>query len=125
MSNPAPGWQKYPDHIVDLKPYPGTVSVRAGDQLIAHSERAIEVVESRHGTVWYLPLEDVQAELSASDTETYCPFKGYASYRNLELPEATIADALWLYESPYDECAAIQGYVSFYTDKVTVNAEPA
>ena len=29
---------------------------------------------------WYLPREDVSAELEPTDTATRCPYKGIASY---------------------------------------------
>ena len=124
MSNPAPGWEKYPDHVVAVTPFSGTIEIKRGDQLVAQSSEAIEVNENRHGTVWYLPLADVQAELSVSDTQTYCPFKGYASYRNLELNDETVTDALWIYEDPYDECLPLKGYASFYADKVNITQRP-
>ena len=122
MTNPAPGWLKHPQHVVKLAPFLGTVTITSGPHLIAESTAAIEVTESKHGTVWYLPLAAIQAALQPSDTETYCPFKGYASYRSLELPEGTIEDALWLYENPYDECLRLKNYVSFYANKVTIAA---
>ena len=119
MTKPAPGWEKHPNHRVDITPYDGTVTVRAGDVLIAQSTQAYQVAESRHDTCWYLPFEDVDIKcLADSETQTYCPFKGCASYKHLVASGELIEDALWIYPDPYDECLTLKGYASFYTTKV-------
>ncbi len=124
MSNPAPGWLKHPQHVVKLAPYSGTVTVRSGEYLIAQSSDAIEVTESRHDTVWYLPAAAVSANLKSSDTETYCPFKGTAKYHHVLTPDGEIEDALWFYANPYDECIGLKDYVSFYANKVSIVSDP-
>ena len=47
--------------------------------------------------------------------QTYCPFKGQASYYSLkDGPE----NAVWSYEQPYNEMLAIKDCLAFYPDKV-------
>ncbi|MDF3010871.1 MAG: hypothetical protein K0S03_1667, partial [Burkholderiales bacterium] len=53
--------------------------------------------------------------LSRTDHHTYCPFKGTASYFSLE---GGAENAVWTYETPYDEMLAIKELVAFYPDKV-------
>ncbi|XOV81989.1 MAG: DUF427 domain-containing protein [bacterium] len=119
MANPAPGFDLHPGYQVDITPVPDEVTVEVNNRVIARSRRAVLVEESRHRPVWYMPLADVDADvLQPSDTSTYCPFKGQASYRSLVVAQQIIEDALWIYETPFDECAAIAGYASFYTNKV-------
>ena len=121
MSNPAPGWQKHPDHVVDIQPFQGQVTVQSNDTVIAQSNRAFLVQESRYQPVYYIPQEDVRTELFGdSDNQTYCPFKGHASYYHLSLGDEQIENVAWFYPEPFDECLNIKGYVSFYTDKVTI-----
>ena len=48
---------------------------------------------------------------------TYCPFKGKASYFTLSNGR-TADNAVWSYEQPYDEVAAIKERLAFYPDKV-------
>ncbi|MFT7653989.1 MAG: hypothetical protein ACI9ON_001879 [Limisphaerales bacterium] len=121
MANPAPGWEKHPNHRVDITPHDGTVTVRAGDVVIAQSTEAYQVAESRHDTCWYLPIGDVDTKnLTDSETQTYCPFKGYASYKHIGASDTLIEDALWIYADPFDECLTLKGYASFYTSKVDV-----
>ncbi|MEM7077924.1 MAG: DUF427 domain-containing protein [Pseudomonadota bacterium] len=119
MANPAPGFNKHPDYEVRIEPLERELVVKLGDTEIARSQRAVTLHETRHRPVWYLPLEDVDARhIRASDTQTYCPFKGYASYWGVHTPDAAAEDAIWAYMAPYDECLNVSGYASFYTNKV-------
>ena len=69
----------------------------------------------------YIPLRDVVADrLKPSGTETYCPFKGDASYYHVVTDGGTVDDAIWTYEQPYPAVAAIAGHVAFYPDKAVV-----
>ncbi len=79
------------------------------------------MTESKHKPVWYLPIQDLQQDwLTPSDTPTYCPFKGTASYWHIDTAAEQVEDALWGYEQPFTECAQLAGYVSFYADKVDI-----
>jgi uncharacterized protein (DUF427 family) len=50
--------------------------------------------------------------------QTYCPFKGTASYYSLNNgPE----NAVWSYEQPYDEMSVIKERLAFYPDKVDIS----
>jgi uncharacterized protein (DUF427 family) len=62
----------------------------------------------------------VAERLKASDTETYCPFKGDASYYHVVTDGGTVDDVIWTYEQPYPAVAAIAGHVAFYPDKADV-----
>lgn len=126
MANPAPGFAKHPDYEVNIEPLDGTLEVRVGDTVIASSQRAVTLLETRHRPVWYMPLDDVDAGcIEPTDTDTFCPFKGHASYWSVTADGNTVEDAIWAYLEPYDECTAIAGYASFYTNKVDlyVNGE--
>ena len=119
MSNPAPGFDKHPRYEVNIEPLNAEIVVKAGDLTIARTRSALAVSETKHRPVWYLPLQDVdESLLTATDTQTYCPFKGYARYWSINTGDGVIADAIWGYAEPYDECAELADYVSFYTNKV-------
>ncbi|HYR17379.1 MAG TPA: DUF427 domain-containing protein, partial [Mycobacterium sp.] len=72
--------------------------------------------------VHYIPMGDVVAQrLKPSDTETYCPFKGDASYYHVVTETGqTVDDAIWTYEKPYPAVGAIAGHVAFYPDKADI-----
>lgn len=124
MANPAPGWQKYPDHKVDIAPFAGQVEISHRGHPVAASKRALCLQESRYEPAYYLPLEDVdQSLLVASQNQTYCPFKGHASYWHLRADAELLEDALWGYADPYDECLPLKGHVAFYPDKVNIQIQ--
>jgi len=125
MSNPAPGFKKYPKHTVTTRPAERRVQVRYQGELTADSASALEMHETHEGSViapvmYYLPRQDVRmARFARSDHQTYCPFKGAASYYSVKNgPE----NAVWSYEQPYDELLAIKELVAFYPDKFEIRA---
>jgi uncharacterized protein (DUF427 family) len=124
MSNSAPGFESHPNYEVLIEPSTAHVRALVGDTVVADTRSALSVTESKHRPVWYLPLSDLdQALLTRTDTSTYCPFKGHASYWTITTPDADLADALWSYETPFDECQPLAGYVAFYTDRVALEVD--
>ena len=113
-----------PDHPITIEPTAGRVVVRVGDQVIADSTRALTLQEASYPPAYYVPLDDIDpAVLVPSTTDTYCPYKGDASYYSVATPGDDIADAIWTYATPYDAVAAIAGHGAFYTNKVDVSVE--
>lgn len=124
MSNSAPGFARHPNHRVTVTPSPRQVRVLVGDTVIADSRKTLEVDESRHDRVWYVPPEDVDEQrLRPTTTTTYCPFKGQASYWSIDSEAMTIADAVWAYLTPFDECRRLAGYYAFYADRVRLEVD--
>src|SRR6201999_4415499 len=69
---------------------------------------------------WYVPRADVAAEaLTAVDGQTFCPYKGIASYYDVD----GVQNAAWSYRAPLDEMAAIGDLVSFEPDRVEVTLD--
>jgi len=75
--------------------------------------------------VHYIPLADtVPGLLRPSSTQSYCPYKGDASYYDVVIPGGQeLADAVWSYPTPHPAMAAIANHVAFYTDRVQVTAD--
>lgn len=114
--NPAPGFQKKPDHEVSQTPFTGNVQVLVGDEIIAESASAIKVTETNHGDCFYIPRADVAMDKAAkTETSSYCPFKGHATYYSF----GAATDAAWSYEAPYDECLGLKDYLAFYPNRVS------
>ena len=119
--NPAPGYKKYPGHRISTTPAGARVRVTYRGELIADTQKAIALEESKSSSVlapvvYYIPRQDVKMDrLERTSHHTYCPFKGEASYYSLKNgPE----NAVWSYEQPYDEMMAIKELLAFYPDKV-------
>lgn len=118
-------WEKYPGYRIDLLPCQSVGRVLYQGQVIAESRACLMLMESEHDGCLYFPESDVRWELlEASDHRTTCPFKGEASYWSLkpdsEKDSPGIENVLWTYADPMSQVSGMKGYVSFYTDKVTV-----
>ena len=111
-------------HPITVTPTPGRVQVVAHGSVIAESTSSLTLQESTYPAVQYVPIADIDPTLLArTDTSTYCPFKGDASYFSLTTPDGTITDAGWTYDEAYDAVAEIKDHIAFYPDKVTVTVE--
>ncbi|MBJ8341857.1 DUF427 domain-containing protein [Antrihabitans sp. YC3-6] len=110
------------DHPITVRPTGARVTVRVGDRVVADSTAALTLQESTYPAVQYVPLADVDAALLVrTDTSTYCPYKGDASYYTITTSAGDLVDAIWTYEQPYDAVAEIAGHVAFYPSKVTIS----
>ena len=119
MANPAPGWNTKPEHRVDLHPDKSHVRVMFGGKVIADSTNALRVEETGHGPVYYIPAKDMVRDLmQKTEHTTYCPFKGTASYWTINAGGKTAENAIWGYETPYDETTKLAGHYAFYGNRV-------
>jgi uncharacterized protein (DUF427 family) len=110
-----------PDHPITVTPTEGHVVARAGDQVIAETDRALTLQEASYPAVQYVPLADVDPSvLRATNHQTYCPYKGDASYYSVSTPSGALDNAIWTYRQPYDAVAEIADHVAFYPDRIEV-----
>ena len=113
-------------HRITTRPSVRHVRVEGRDgQVLAESDRAVELDETGLPTRYYLPRDDVRTELlTPTDTTSHCPFKGDATY--FSVPGAD--DAFWVYEAPSEEDALpIAGMLAPWPGRVDVrvDGEPA
>ena len=109
-------------HPITVEPTGKHVTVRVNGEVVAETDAALTLQESTYPAVQYIPLRDVVADrLRPSDTETYCPYKGEATYHHVVTAAGdTVDDAIWTYVKPYPAVADIAGHVAFYPDKADV-----
>ena len=111
-------------HPITIEPTRDRVTVRVDGALVAATDAALTLQEASYPAVYYIPLEDVVAELLPSDTATYCPFKGDAGYYHLRTEDGqTVEDAVWTYREPFPAVASIAGHVAFYPNKADVTVD--
>jgi len=78
--------------------------------VLAESDATI-VVEGNH----YFPPESLDMRyFRTSDARTVCPWKGVASYYDVEVDGKVNRGAAWYYEDPKPAAAEIKGYVAFW-----------
>jgi uncharacterized protein (DUF427 family) len=110
-------------HPITIEPTKGRVQVRINGELIADTTAALGLQEATLPLVQYIPFSDVmQDRLTRTDTGSYCPFKGEASYYSVTTSGGdTIDDVIWTYEQPYPAVAAIAGHIAFYPNKAEIS----
>ena len=114
----SPGHKQHPEHNVREQTVKEVVKARFNGVTIAESEDVIKVAEDKNPPRYYFPRSDVRMEaLKPSATSTDCPFKGHATYFNLDAGGQQLNDAVWTYETPFDEHADLAQRVAFYDDK--------
>jgi uncharacterized protein (DUF427 family)/class 3 adenylate cyclase len=107
------------EYELRVEPHPKRLRVRFRGAWIADTTRAIVLHETRHAPRFYFPLDDVHAEfLERTSHTSHCPFKGNASYWNVKVGDMRAENAVWAYESPSEDAAALAGYVSFYPERM-------
>lgn len=63
----------------------------------------------------YFPVESVKKEyLKNSETHTVCPWKGTASYYDLNIEGNVNKDAVWYYPEPKEAANNIKNRVAFW-----------
>jgi uncharacterized protein (DUF427 family) len=119
---PAPGQESAWDYPRPPRVEPGAERIRVlvGGIVVADSQRALCVLETSHPPSYYVPPEDVRADLlEASSRTSFCEFKGRAAYRTLILPSGRrVPEVAWLHPEPAPGYEAIAGYLSFYAGRV-------
>ncbi len=110
-----------PDHPITVEPTSARVIVRVGGRVLADTDKALTLREASYPAVQYVPLADIdQDAIRHTETHTYCPFKGEASYYTITTADGELTDAIWTYEEPYDAVADIAGHAAFYPDQVEI-----
>ena len=105
---------------ISVEPLQGRIAIYRGDILLAESHNAKVMYETRLPPAIYVPREDLCVELSPeTELQTFCPFKGTATYHDISLPEERLTNSIWAYEDAFPESAAIQGHIGFMPDTAT------
>ena len=120
--SPRPRLQPSARHPITVTETGRHVTVRVNGEVVADTDNALTLQESTYAAVQYIPLADVNRDvLRRTDTATYCPYKGDASYYSVVTSAGvTVEDAIWTYEQPYEAVAPIAEHVAFYPDKAEI-----
>ncbi|CAN5336920.1 DUF427 domain-containing protein [soil metagenome] len=113
------------DPFVHLDAYPSTrrVTVSSNGVVLADSTRAIFLWETDLPVRYYIPRDDVNLQLlTATDTESVCPYKGFATdYWST----ADIPDIAWSYPEPFFPYRNIAEHVAFFSERVDISIDGA
>lgn len=100
------------------------VVVRVDGVVVADSHRPHVLFETGLPPRYYLPLVDVRMDLlRPSARHTHCPYKGTATYWNVQVDGADHPDVVWTYRSPLPESQKIAGLACFYDERVDITID--
>ncbi|HVC54318.1 MAG TPA: DUF427 domain-containing protein [Stellaceae bacterium] len=95
------------------------VQIVLGGEIVADTNRARFLFETRLPPRYYIPPEDVRMDLlMPSDKLTACPYKGEARYWSARIGDQTFPDIVWSYPEPIPECPKIKGHLAFFNEQV-------
>ena len=104
-------------HRIDIRRSSRRLVVKDGSRVIADTTRPVVLYESGFAPRWYVLREDIDASaLAPADGQTFCPYKGLASYYDI----GNRRKAAWSYPQAWPEVARISNLVSFEPDKIEV-----
>ncbi len=106
---------------IDAIPSSRHVRVEIDGTAIADTHRPVMLFETGLPARTYIPEADVRMDLlTATQTQTACPYKGVASYWSVTVDGTTHDDIVWSYPSPLPESTRIAGLLCFYDERVDV-----
>ena len=89
-----------------------------GMQLVS-TNNSVRVLETSHPPSYYLPMKDfAPGVLVPVEGQTYCEFKGAASYFDIVVGANRIPRAAWTYENPTKGFEDLAGKVALYASRV-------
>ncbi|MEM6463862.1 MAG: DUF427 domain-containing protein [Pseudomonadota bacterium] len=108
LDNPTVGYR------LAVEKLSGQTVATHGESVLASSANAKIMHETRLPPVVYFPRKDVRARLlRSSGHRTFCPFKGTASYWDVETDGRVFENAAWAYMNALPEAMEVEGYVGF------------
>ena len=113
------GHPRDPYHRLDVRPSSRRVRISIGGEVVADTDRSVVLFETGLPPRWYVPREDIKAELEPADKSTVCAYKGQAEHFTVAGEEAIA----WSYADPEREVDPITDRVAFYDERVDLEID--
>ncbi len=114
---PRENVQSYPRPPA-LEPVALAITIRLGGCLVAQSKEAYRVLETHHAPTYYIPPQDVPAELRPVAGSSFCEWKGAARYFDVVVNGTIAQRAAWCYEDPTEHFKPLAGHLAFYAGQM-------
>jgi uncharacterized protein (DUF427 family) len=99
--------------------FAGRLRVEHAGALLADTNNGFRTLETSHPPTYYIPPTAIRFNLlRKNNTQTFCEWKGVASYFDLVAGDTTIKNAAWVYHNPTPSFIEIKDHLSFYASKV-------
>jgi uncharacterized protein (DUF427 family) len=100
----------------------GRIRVSAAGQIVAETARGYVVHEAGLPDRYYVPREDVRAELSDGTGAGTCPWKGRWKHLDVRISDTRIPAGAWTYHDTTPRTEAVRDFVAFYEGKLDIEA---
>ncbi len=114
------GHPRNPYHRIDCLRSHRALRVEAAGATLVDTTETMVVYETALEPRLYVDPRLVRVELTRSQLQTYCPYKGTATYWDAVVDGAVLPDVAWSYEDALPESAPLQHLVSFDDERVSV-----
>lgn len=118
---PKPGQESVWDYPRPpaIEKFNGHIRVIFGGEILADSNQTYRILETSHPPVFYIPPSDVKMEyLSQGGRNSFCEWKGMASYYHIQVGEKQENNACWYYPKPSKQYEVVKDYIAFYPSKM-------
>jgi uncharacterized protein (DUF427 family) len=112
-----------PYHRVDVRRTSRHVVVSANGAALADTRGAFALFQSGLPTRWYVPREDVTADLEPSELHTECAYKGVASYFSVRAGDELLENVAWSYPQPRHDASEVRDLVCFFNEAVDLDVD--
>lgn len=112
-----------PYHRVDVRRTSRHVAVSVEGVPLADTTRARVLFETGLPPRWYLPREDVRAQLEPSDLRTACAYKGVASYFSVPTGNDPLENTAWTYPDPRHDASDVRDFICFFNEAVDLDID--
>lgn len=115
---PGPGQESVWDYPRPPRIEPGKrlVTVWFAGVQVARSKSALRVLETAGAPTYYIPQADIRMDLlrAAGGSQSWCEWKGAASYLDVVVDGAVARRAVWSYPNPAPEYRQLTDHYAFY-----------
>lgn len=103
-----------------VEPTPKRIRIVHNGITLVDSTHALRVLETSHPPGYYIPQADIQMAYlkPVPSYQTFCEFKGSASYWTVDVNGSVSPKAAWMYARPSKGYEAIANHLAFYVSRV-------
>lgn len=115
------GHPRNPYHRVDCVRTSRRLRVDLARTVLVDTTETLGVYETSLAPRLYVPPSSVRTDLlRRSDTTSYCPYKGTATWWSAGVDDVVVDDVAWSYDDPLPESLPLRGLLSFDDQRVHV-----
>lgn len=88
-------------------------------ETIVDTTDAYRVLETSHPPGYYIPQADIKMDyFTKTQRQTFCEFKGRASYWTITVGDKTESNVAWMYATPSAGFEDIKDHIAFYPGRM-------